>query len=210
MENLLSFRIFTGKLLLSVFLLLFICSCSSKKEFTMENVSSLQDSATIYASRVEWAEPPESAELSEKNPSININLCQNPYAIIASQTEIQTSYPYLDGFGSLDISSYTQAQLACINDFCSCLESGKSADSYISKGFLFTLALFKYNMKQSGRDIAKIKSHIVGKPFMQNEQCQCPVRLLMKDNSFCDVYIFLVKSTSDWKINQIDFKNSGE
>jgi hypothetical protein len=93
-----------------------------------------------------------------------------------------------------------------LNDFCRALETGKGEDSYMDKGFLFSLSLFKYGLGLHGKEKNKPVSHVIGKPDEKNNSLQCPVRLIYQDGSICDIYVYLVKSASDWKVNQIEFK----
>ncbi len=207
------------KRLLPILLLLpFVLTDCSKKEAFIPKKSFLKDRARIQESQIEW-----SADLSAPQAlipeelSVSPDLIPYPLAHITAFhfNGIQKSYPYLEGFASLDTSSYSEASMATLEGFCQALERGKREDSFMDKDHLYSLSLFKYTLASSGNDSVKVKiaSHIIGMPiFPQGEKdsLQCPVRFVLDDGRNYDIYVYLVKTASDWKVHQIDFMQKDE
>lgn len=194
-----------------LFLLLLLVSCSPKNSFQTVKKSSLKDRAVILNSTVSWTENIEKDSCDILSKEISSEICLNPIAQLAilSNNKIQKNYPRLDNFTSLDISSYTDSQFEILNNFCGSLIKNKTVDSFFAKGFVFTFPLFKYNLKSSGKNISDMSFYLIGKADSVENECRCPVRFLFKDNSYCDVYLYLTKTASEWKINQIDFMKKG-
>lgn len=192
-----------------------LASCS-RKTGTAGRSATLRDRARILENEVEWSDETALAENSQP-PKLSVSpaLAQDTLAHIAafSFSASSRNYPVLEGFASLDTSSYSDASFSVLDGFCHALEEGKGEDSYMDKGFLYSLALFRYGLESQGKGKYKPVSHIIGKPLLPDERkkekrdnsLQCPVRFIYKDKSFCDVYVYLVKSVSDWKVDQIEF-----
>ncbi len=205
-----------GRLLLLSLILFSACLASCKKEAGRAGrTATLKDRARIQESKVDWSVDVSAVDREEPAAlTVYPSLERNPLAHIAAfrSGEEAKTYPYLEGFASLDRSGYSEASFAALDGFCRALEAGKGEDGFMDKGFLYSLSLFKYRVGFSGR--RKAVSHVVGMPLSSPEQdgsLQCPVRIVLSDGGLCDIYVYLVKSASDWKINQIEFmKKDGE
>ena len=198
---------------LSSFLLLFmlLASCS-RKVSTARRTATLKDRARILESGVKWSDDVSAMEgRVAPDFSVSPDLLQEPLAHIVTFdfSALTGNYPVLEGFASLDTSGYSEASFSVLDGFCRALETGKGEDSYMDKGFLFSLALFKYALGSQGQGKGRPASHLIGKAAGDGGTLQCPVRLSYKDGSMCDIYVYLVKSVSDWKVNQIEFMKEG-
>ena len=196
----------------SLLLLAAIClfsSCEKQKKAAMQKISSLRDEAAIMESRLTWQKELHPEEITEQaaKPKIARTVAVTPDSILAIKGgEKQKAYPTLRGFARLDISAYDAAQFATVKGFCSALAKNQNAESFIMRGYLWTLSLFRYNLESRGKKAASISSYILGEPFINENECQCPVRLIFRDKSSTDIFIYLAKTNQDWKINQIAYK----
>ncbi|MCR5622282.1 MAG: hypothetical protein K6G18_10580 [Treponema sp.] len=193
-------------------LLLSLSSCSKKAESGRKR-SFLKDRARIMEGRTEWSDDVStSGDVLLPSESMAPDLVELPLAhIMTFQSRGGgRNYPYLDGFASLDTGAYSDASMSALDGFCRALEAGRGEESFMDKGFLYSLALFKYTLGQrtGGKGTVKVLSHVIGMPLFpegKSDSLQCPVRLSLSDGSLCDIYVYLVKSAADWKVNQIDF-----
>lgn len=199
------------------FLFLILVSCS-KKQAPGSKKAFLKDRAKILESQLTWSDDVSALEQQQSEKlTVSPELQQYPLAHIAATRfdSLPKSYPYLEGFASLDTSTYSDASRATVEGFCRALEAGKGEDSFMDKNFLYSLALFKYALSPdgNGRSPVKILSHILGKPLIpqgNSDSLQCPVRLTLAGGDVCDIYLYLVKSGPDWKVHQIDFMKQEE
>lgn len=194
------------------FLLIMLLASCSRKAGTARRTATLKDRARILESGVEWSDDVSVLEgRVAPDFSVSPGLLQDPLAHIVTFdfSSFTGNYPVLEGFASLDTSGYSEASYSVIDGFCRALEAGRGEDSYMDKGFLFSLALFKYATGSQGQGKGMPVSHLIGKAAGDEGSLQCPVRLSYKDGSTCDIYVYLVKSVSDWKVNQIEFMKEG-
>ncbi|MBQ9538219.1 MAG: hypothetical protein IJU95_03025 [Treponema sp.] len=195
-------------LLLSLLFLIVPVSCK-KTPARNGRTATLRDKAVVQERGIEWSDDVFGMDEAKAAAfSVSPVLEQLPLAHIAAYKFDGKAgvFPFLEGFASLDTSDYSDASFAALDGFCLALEEGKGEDSFMDRGFLYTLALFKYQAGFSGK--RKAVSHVIGSPILkegENASMQCPVRFVLSDGDNCDVYVYLVKSVSDWKINQIDF-----
>ncbi len=204
---------------------LFLCvvlpfvSCSHKRDAaSADKTATLMDKAVLLEGAIKWSAPVHGSFGEVQQPVRKFppaNFAGNPLAvtlwaenIFSGSEQDVPAYPYLPGFANLDISSYTEAQRACVQGFCTAIENNTSADGFMLSGYVYALVLFKYNVGQFGKRIADIESHILGQPFITGDVCQCPVRFVFKDKSHLDAFLYLVKSSADWKIHQIELKGA--
>ncbi len=205
-------------LLILLFFPAFVLSACDKKQERVGKKAFLKDRARIQESQIEWSDDLSAQQaLIPEELSVAPDLVPYPLAHITafSFTGMQKSYPYLEGFASLDTSPYSEASMAALEGFCHALEAGKGEDSFMNKDNLYSLALFKYSLASYGHGSSKvnISSHIIGMPLSpqgKKDSLQCPVRLVLSDGGNCDIYVYLVKSASDWKVHQIDFMKKDE
>ncbi len=197
----------------SCFLLLavlcFFLSCEKQKKAAMQRSSSLRDEAAILESRLTWEKElhPEEAQEKAAKAKIARTVPISPDSLLAVKgTEKQKIYPELRGFARLDTSAYNAAQLAAVKGFCTALIKKQNEESFFMRGCLWTLSLFRYNLEAMGKKTGNISSYLLGEPFINENECQCPVRLTFTDKTTADIFIYLVKTSQDWKINQIACK----
>lgn len=192
-------------------LLVFLSSCS-KEVAAGRKRSFMKDRAGVLEEKFEWSEDVSSVDDSLlPYDGIAPELVELPLSHIVTLDTGGAAkiYPYLSGFASLDTSAYSEASFSSLEGFCRALEAGKGEESFMDKGFLYSLVLFKYLLgtRSDGKGSVKVLSHVIGMPLFPDgngDSLQCPVRLTLSDGSMCDIYVYLVKSSSDWKVNQID------
>ena len=192
-------------------LLCFICVSCKKKNSAVQNSSSLHEEAVILESRISWAK-----ELPVQNQeyiSLENNIGDDPVLILLSQELSGTplpsdlQYPALPNFPELDTTAFTAAQKSAVNDFCHALVKNTSLDKYIMSGYAYTVVLFRYNLKKENITFDDISNYVLGKPFINENECQCPVRLFLNDGTYIDVNLYIAKAGQNWKIHQIEYKN---
>ncbi len=186
-----------------------VCSSCSRKSSDVHNSSTLREEAVILESRISWAkELPVSAQ--EYN-SITKDVGKDPVLIILSQelTEQASAsvlkYPSLPNFPELDVTAYNAAQKTAIDSFCQALLKNDSPDKYIMSGYTYTLVLFRYNLEKQKLSFRDMTDYVLGKPFINENECQCPVRLFFNDETHADINLYIAKSGPNWKIHQIEY-----
>lgn len=142
-------------------------------------------------------------------------------------------YPYYEGFASLDLSHILPEIKLLVEEFCAKLSKGGDVDAYFEDGSLYELSLFYRDLRdlwsgvfnspfpekpsenyveekadseteQNPPDNYRLFSkYMLGSPFQTDDSCEIPVRLTAENAGFVDVMLFLTKSETHWKIDQI-------
>lgn len=141
-------------------------------------------------------------------------------------------FPAIPGFSTLNTSMLDESALSLLDTFCTAITTGADADACMEKGHLYSLVLFLYDLDQ--KDGPLFSSYVLGEPFKNDEVFQCPVRFYYASNDkkeqpvaaglpipqdavpvdvktgtvyepSLDVYLYLVKEDSYWKIDQIAY-----
>ena len=189
-------------------------SCYRKGSDDPQPSSTLREEAVILESRISWAKelvPEEklydSLENAEDLDPIMIMLSDRLYP---ESKKPDAVYPYLPDFTVLDTSAYNTAQKDVLDGFCTAIVKKRNADTFVMTGYIHTLVLFKYNLEKEGLSLDEISDYVLGKPFINDNECQCPVRFYAGHERYIDVNLYIVKYGQGWKIHQIEYKKGGK
>ncbi|MBR1911722.1 MAG: hypothetical protein IJ828_05135 [Treponema sp.] len=194
-------------------MLLFIAFAScSKRNVDVHRASTLHEEAVILESRTSWANEPSVQPIEYESPNADVD--EDPVLILLSQECEDThgnrsaslQYPSLPNFPELDTTAFSAAQKDAITDFCRALVQNAPIDRYVMNDSLYTIVLFKYNLGKENLSVKDITDYVLGKPFINEKECQCPVRLFLNDGTHLDVNVYLARSGQNWKIQQIEYK----
>lgn len=159
------------------------------------------------------------------------NIPLEPFSIIALEggRPFPAIFPELEGFTSLDTTDIQGEVLDTISGFCRTLIEHTSAppeadlkksedkeksdeveeqseqdgsskiDGYFSENTLYSLVLFLADSKAAGA----VKSFVVGRPFMDDENIEVPLRLSC-ENATLYALAYPALYEDSWKIQQIE------
>lgn len=218
---------------------IFLFSCSDMKEFKkMEEDETLRAISLQLTEQTSWTDEIESGRLTENIKStdgIVKSIALSPLAVVSGGNEasVEAIYPYLEGFGSLDTSNLPQTIHNCVTEFCTALQNDKDADSWMSKKGLYSLGIFYQDLAKHHSPAENIETQpadpkepesdsspeeeiplvfdewIMGEPFITPTSFEVPVRCIGTDFSV-DIYLFLIKEDTSWKIDQLQVQKWGE
>lgn len=188
-----------------------ICSCRKKVEFS-EN-SSIKESllSSFSEKKFDWTD--DVWEVSEKtvnNVKIPSGLQLTPELFAASlEKQKELIFPYIEGFGSLDVSDLNSEASSVIKAFCSNFCAGLQLEQFVEEKSIETLVFFCSDVKNFFDSHKKINrdvftDFIYGKPFISDNSFQVPVSF-WNESVRLTVFVYL-NQESDWKINQIQIK----
>ena len=201
-------------LIASAFSLLLL-SCAKKDDSSNGDVSgTLRYQIEEMLEDFQWSDELEPGRLSEnvsRYGNISEKVKMSQLAIICSMPEPESEsdnsvYPYLDGFGLLDVSKTPAQILSSTKSFCTAIVEDSDADSFFSKESLFSLALFRRDLEdlKSTKEISSISSFVIGMAFTGGTSYEIPVRFYDSEKkNFLDVSIFFDEQGNAWKIDQI-------
>ena len=204
-------------LMKKVFLVLILASallasaCSSREDSVQESSQTLRSEAMLLSSSTEWTSQIDASVLTGKiqgikggSPSVpQTTLTVN--AVLESQPPV---YPSLPGFYELDLSGMEADARTVLESFCKALVSGKDAESFMESKNLYSLAIFRYDLRMELGKNFSLQSYVAGKPASTKDVYECPVRFFVKGNSYFDAVVYVHKAGEEWKVAQIAFRNS--
>lgn len=196
------------KVICCIFIPFIFASCSKRDYSSAKDSSTLREEALILESRITWAKELDDKSLSYESSEI-ANTDDPVLILLSTGDSSELIYPSLPDFTVLDTSAYNIDQKATVDNFCSALVKNKSLDSFIMNGYIYSLVLFRYNLEKEGINFSDITDYVLGKPFINENECQCPVRFYL-DKRYLDVNLYIAKSGQNWKINQIEYKKVGD
>ena len=221
--------------------LLISCSNKNKIESNLHYKNTLKYKIDERFNSVDWTKEIEKDRLTaniSKLDTINNNIPLTPIVVLNSKygQTAKPIYPYIEGFGSLDLSNLTKEQRNILDNFCNAIKSQENADSYMETSSKYELYLFINDLKENWESTFNTKfpypteeqaetnttnttnttkkiptlfdSFFYGEPFQLNQYCELPVRFIF-DKGFVDVMISLIQTESVWKINQLKILKMG-
>ena len=196
---------------LSIFsLVCILASCSHNSSESDFDMNTLRKESDQLSSEIKWEQDIESSILLKKISGADgfvKSLAGNPQFVFASgaEADYEPIYPQIEGFASLDMSNCPEAAKRILDDFCNSTASARNTESYMASGCMYSLVLFKYDLKNLG--YTTFDSYILGEPFVSPEILQCPVRFIKGDDVILDVLIYLKEdSPGFYKIHNIALK----
>lgn len=152
-------KIFFGSFLHVVVLLCFFASCSEKKsaDSYFNVASTLRYAADEKAKSAKWTDEIEADRLSSDIftfATIEKSVPLSPSVLSASLFVSKSDgiFPYLEGFGSLDVSGMIEEVKIVLDGFCSAISKGNDADSFIEKTSLYELVFFYEDLKTGWKE----------------------------------------------------------
>lgn len=133
----------------------FSCSDSSNTQVTQDS-SSLKSIADQKFKQIEWTQALEGNRLTAGISSINTvekRIQLSPTVVINSSyaSSLPPVFPYLEGFGSLDISNFNSSVKTLAVKFSSAMCNGEIDSSLFEKDNIFEAALFENDLKTYGK-----------------------------------------------------------
>lgn len=219
-------------------ILFFICiiysifsfSCSSQNEEIIK-YNSEESLFSVFKNKEQdklWTRELESVRLLQDTSKIDgaLNSVKlNKVVVMSLIDKADKKYPYIESFGSLDISSMNNALKTVLDDFSNDLSFGFINETYFSKDSVYSFVLFKNDLqeiwtklfnqkylsftKEEQKDILNDKKTftkwIYSTPFIYEDEIQVPVRY-SKDKKYIDVVILF---SNDLKIKLINITKWG-
>ena len=175
---------------------------------TLKNLMKVKGEATLWTGEIEPEYLTESLRNHEEIAE-NVKLSSETFSIVSDKSE--KIFPYIEGFGSLDIESLGEKARTNAEGFCNCLmEDFYSAESYMYSSSVFSFVFFLDDLKNgffSEEEEMKFSSFVLGSSFLSGDDVQIPIRLYADSKDrFVDIYIFL--NEKDGKIRQIKIVGS--
>ena len=203
--------------LLLLSLLLFV-SCSmadSEEDFEINDDSFLKSQIEAKYSQTLWTSALSPDALEEKHDTLpgiltSVRVTRdNLYA--GGQDTFAPVYPYLEGFGSLDISDLSAEVRSFLDGFCASFCAQGDAYSYMEENRQYELAIFLFDLKEKwsgypADDVALFSSYIYGKPLIDDRLFLVPIRFISESGDYIDCDIFLSDDAGEWRVSQIRAK----
>ncbi len=209
----------------------FSCSDSSNTQST-DNTSSLKNIAEQNFKQINWTEPLEGERLTAKISSVDTiekRIQLSPAVVLNSSyaSSLSPIFPYLEGFTSLDLSSFNSLVKSLAQKFASALCTGNVDTTLFEKDNIFEAALFYNDLKQlwksefsqefpeNAKETDSLETqekelfilfdeYLFGEPFEMNSLYEVPVRFIRKKTGSVDVMIYFFKDElNSWKIDQL-------
>lgn len=205
MKNIFSKSLF----FLALAIVLFSCSNNSGAQYSLNIEDSLKDISEQKEIDMTWTKELESVRLVRdvsKYPSVAANVKISPEVMAVSVTDNSPVYPFLDGFGSLDVTLISSDLYLFLNNFCDKIKEWQFDESLMEDSAIPSMLLFKYDIEQLWQtDERHLSDTIYGEPFFDADQIMVPVRL-SNEKIYIDFNLY-IKQDGDFKLNQIELNN---
>lgn len=217
MYGLLTFVRHTSFLFAAIVLALSAVSCSQPNTALQEESDTLRTTAEALDRDTFWADELESSVLTARLSGADgidssVPVSPKTVAISVQESGCAPVYPEVEGFASLDVSALSEGALRVLNRFCAAVIAEEPPFELMADGRTYVLSLFLYDLSRlpRGRGFGR---YVLGKPFVSDELCQCPVRFFYKAESQVkaatykadgiDFFLYVVQEDGEWKIQQI-------
>ena len=201
-------KVFLVPILASAF---FCASCSSHEVALAESSVTLRSEAELLSSSTSWTSQIDASVLSGKISGIkggSPSLPQDTVRLNAVLDIQHPVYPSLPDFYELDLSTMEEDARVVLESFCGAMISGKGAESFFEEKNLYSLAIFRYDLRMELGKNFSLSSYVAGKPGSTKNVYECPVRFYLKDSSYFDTVVYVHKNNEAWKVGQISFRNA--
>lgn len=201
-------KVFLVLILVSAF---FCASCSSQNDSSSESRATLRSEAELLCSSTNWTSQIDASLLAGKVsgiPGVTASVPQDTFSLNAVLESMPPVYPSLPDFYELDLSGMEADARVVLDSFCKALVSGKDAETFFEAKNLYSLAIFRYDLRMELGKNFSLQSYVAGKPGSTKNVYECPVRFLLKNGYSFDAVVYVQKNEEAWKISQITFRNS--
>lgn len=199
---------------LFLFLILTVSCSKGESADSYENARGpLKMTLAVKSEAAVWTNEVEGALLTEdirKKEDIHENVRLVPETLTIVNSNSEKIYPFVEGFGSLDLEGFSEKGLNLAYDFCDALcEDINSAERLMAPGSMFSLVFFaedltdffeKYGSSSDTNNA--FSSYLIGQSFLSGDDVQVPVRLYFNSKEhYTDIRVFL--NEKEGKIKQI-------
>ncbi len=186
-------------LLISAIFLFFSCSNQNQDSEIFEE-ETLRAETERMANSFAWTLELEKGRLTEKKREehISSSVKLSPISIVSSLPQ-KNIFPFIDNFGSLDVTALPKSLKSEIAAFCASLSKGENVDSFMAKGCLYSLALFY-------RDFSEKKYKNAPWIFGNVHYLGTNWEILVRFGEDFDVLLFWTNEDETWKIDQIKIR----
>jgi len=193
--------------------LLFL-SCSGNNSDVAEDSGTLRHQTDVFNKNTSWSEEIEKNRLNEPLPAVNgivSGVKLNSLSLNASVSGGRIEYPFVEGFGSVDISNIPSGALSSVKKFCGSVIDFSAADELMLNGCAYELVLLNNDLdelfpvkelEEGGKD-KRFSSYLIGMEIQTNSTCEIPVRFI-KDKMYLDMIVYFCLENNDWKIYGFD------
>jgi hypothetical protein len=207
-----------------IFSLLSFVSCSngSKNDFAGDE-DSLKNLAEKKYNETQWAKELEGDRLLKDISKLetvekNIRLTPQIFLNTSYSKNLETIYPYLDGFASLNLSNFNASIKEAAVKFCEGLCKNQFEESLFFKDDIYEFALFIKDIKANWKTVfdepypeaegekdgqVLFQEYYIGEPFDLNTTYEVPLRFVREKKGFLDVMLYFSKKKDEWKIEQL-------
>lgn len=203
-----------------VFLAFVFFSCNSNENGIQDSEGTLRNTSRIFDSRTEWTVEIESLP-AEKTAgrvdgiSRNISINADNVFLSGKDSAHKNVFPRINGFTGMDVSLYDAEALRIMKNIAGAFVEKSSIEPYVSKDYIHSLVVFKYDMEQMFGD-AEFSSYVLGEPFKGEDFYECPLRLFFgsdnveekkrfDDELHLDLMFYIKKTGTTWRIFKIEF-----
>lgn len=218
--------------IVSVFILIYFSltfiGCSSEadknlieKKENLYKVSMNKDIETLWTRELESVRLLTDINKSENvNPSIKLS----PLTVNTAINSMPVLFPFISGFGSLDVSEMQQDLLDFIQTVCDNFNKFNLSQIPAENSGTISLVMFRHDIKSSwnsrfGGEFPQLNdeiqqsdnaeklfsSYLIGKPFINSQSFIVPVRFYRQEK-FIDMHLYISKSP-EFKLLQMQLLN---
>ena len=193
------------------------CTSESTEEGVIADFEAnfLKQSVDKKRNEIDWSLPLNHGVLTEKHNSVEGILksvrVSKDNVFAGRQDTYAPVYPYLEGFGSLDISDLGSEAKEVVDGFCTAFTTGGDGFVYLQECRQYEFSLFLYDITEHTgsahtKEKPKYTSYICGKPVIRDDMFFVPVRFSDDNGEFIDVDLYLHNTPEGLKIHQINAK----
>ena len=206
------------RVLLLLLLSVFFMSCASQMNQENSDSATLRVIATTLDENTDWSNSMEGSILEEdysKDGMVKFEL--TPMAFAVTEDGGNEIYPHIDGAFSLDVTGYEKECYEAVENFFRAFRDGEKLEEHFKSSNLYSLVMFLYDYGEKFGE-KKISWYAIGEPFINENYCQCPVRLFFAGkksdekksyrDSHADVIVFVSREDSGWKLISMEFAGS--
>lgn len=160
---------------------IFLASCSNNVIQSESEEGSIKYAANHLESQTEWTNSIDGDILSQeiKSPEDfdkSVKISPNNIYLLSSEKNYENIFPYIQNFGSLNISTYDENALSFIQDFCDAFIKEQPTDSFFEENHIYTSVVFKYQLEKIFNQNIQFTKYLLGEAFVFENYLECPVR----------------------------------
>ncbi len=202
-----------------ILLLIFAgASCSSSDRYVGNGIEkTLRKQAETYLASINWSEEIESERLTapvQLPDGINSAVKLSPVVLNVTSGKTEGIYPYLEGFGSLNVNNMPEGVKKLVKDFASAFCKDEPCDDYMAPDSKYELGLLYQDFAvyfDGKSEKGAFDSFIMGMEFQTSTICAVPLRF-NKGKKFVDLTVYCklcqIEKKDEWLIDSFDIIKS--